>query len=541
MKKGKIATAIAISAVLAAVPALGGCSGDRYGALEFSAQDTSYVVTSQGGSAVAYGNYVYFINGTRGYDDEDGTNNIWKDAIKGGLYRAELNGTKIDGEHATFESAPDGKGIEFKYTESTDYFDEPVNLVDVTAIAPKTVGTKGYARGGIFIYDNNVFFASPNNSKNATGTVQTTRTDFFMMPLDGGSPKKIYTTSEDVDTSSSAYAFYKYGDSVYLVVNEGENIISVKVNPKKAKVSDPVKFEVGATSVYFPVRDVYYNGIDTNTVEDFVYFVRDVNDDDAQRSGTVIEAMRPDGSENFVVSMTGNTETIESVRDGILFYRTTNNKGETVIAYNSLHDALMEKSPTYAARQQELGDKANKQISDWFAVPVTSSITATYPFRPNTESNAVYFIGVSSASIDMYAMNGKVTNIIGNTGTVQFINNNYLYYSDSSNGFFRVPLWNNMDGFGKAQELATGTTTATLACDVAAGYFTYYAKIDQWADGYTYFLKVDGIEGLDAQAVYARSKADTPTDEQIDAAKNGTEEEETDESTGESTEGVATV
>ena len=95
MKKKNIATALALATVLAATPFAVGCSGDHYSKLSFDAQDTTYAVTSQGGSAVSYGNYVYFINGTRGYEDSDGKNNVWDKAIKGGLYRAELLGEKI--------------------------------------------------------------------------------------------------------------------------------------------------------------------------------------------------------------------------------------------------------------------------------------------------------------------------------------------------------------------------------------------------------------------------------------------------------------
>lgn len=333
MKKRKIAMSVALAAVLAASPAaLAACSGDHYSKIAFDAQDTSYAVTSQGGSAVSYGNYVYYINGTRGYDDTDGTANVWGEVVKGGLYRAELNGSSVT-DRATgaklFVPQADDEGIEFKYDYKWVYVNDDgegygreENVVATQKIAPKTVGTSGYGKGGIFIYDNAVYFGTPNNQKNATGTVQSTHTDFFMMPLSGGSPTKLYTT--EADTSSSAYAFYKYGDSVYLVAQEGSDIISVKINAAKQKAEKPVKFEVGATSVCFPVRDMYYNGITTDTPEDFIYFVRNVDTDkDAQRAGTVIEAMRPDGSENFVVSMTGATETIEAVRGGVLFYRTT--------------------------------------------------------------------------------------------------------------------------------------------------------------------------------------------------------------------------
>ncbi len=537
MKKRKIAMSIALAAVLAASPAaLAACSGDHYSSVKFDAQDTSYVVTSQGGSAVSYGNYVYFINGTRGYDDTEGTANVWDKAVKGGLYRAELNGSKIalDGVEGinTFVPVADAEGIEFKYTVGEDYFEKPLNIVDVDKIAAKTVGTTGYANGGIFVYDNAVYFASPNNERNSTGTVQATRTDFFMMPLSGGKPTKLYTTSEGVDTSSAPYAFYKYGNSVYLTVKENTDIVSVKINPAKARADKPVKFEVDATSVYFPVRDTYYTGIGTDTPEDFIYFVRAVDDDDKQRAGTVIEAMRPDGSENFVVSMNGNTETIESVRDGVLFYRTTDINGSTVIAYDSLHNALMEYSPSYKKAQDALSaDDRNKQISGQFSTAITSSITSTYAFRADRQSNTVYFAGVTSSAINLYSSSASepmVGTISTTSGTPLFIQNDRLYFSGSSSDFYRVPLFSHMDGYGEAEKLASDTTSAGISCDYAAGYFTYFAKVDQWASGYTYFAKVDGIQGLEPQFVGQRGEEDIPTEEQIENITGGSSGESSD-------------
>lgn len=533
MKKRTAIISVTLAAALAASLALlAGCSGDHYTTINIpNPQDTGYTVTSQGGSAVAYGNYVYFINGTRGYEDTDGNANVWDSVVKGGLYRAELNGEKYTDKNdglTKFRSAVDGKGMEFKYTETTDYFDVPVNSVNVDKIAPKTIGTTGYGDGGIFIYDNYAYFATPNNQKNSTGTVQATRTDFFMMPLMGGKPVKLYTSSEGVDTSSSAYAFYKRGGFVYLVVNENGTIVSVKINPAKTKTEDPVAFEVKATSVYFPVRDTYYNGISSDTVEDFIYFVRDVKDGEMQRAGTVIEAMRPDGSENFIVSMTGKTETIEAVRDGLIFFRTVDGAGNTVIAYDNLHDRLMEFSGSYKAAQEALdANKRNSGVSGRFPTAITSTITSTYAFRPDTDSNDVYFVGVTSSDIKLYCnitsspLVGTIANI---TGTPKFIKENHLYFSDSNNDYFRVPLFENMTDY-KAdhapQKLTEGTSTATFGCDYAAGYFTYFGKVDDWADGYAYFYKVDGAEGMEKQFVGLRASADIPTEKQIEDAKNG--------------------
>lgn len=535
MKKRQVAISITLAAALAAVPVLSGCSGDHYGSISFAAQDTSYAVTSQGGSAVAYGNYVYFINGTRGYDDTDGKANVWDEVVKGALYRAELNGEKYtDADGLTkFRTTLDADGMEFKYTEGTDYFDEPIKIVDVDKIAPKTIGTSSYAQGGIFIYDNYVYFASPNNQKNSVGTVQTTRTDFFMMPLGGGEPVKLYTTSEGVDTSASAYAFYKYGGSVYLVVNEGANIISVRINTAKGKTDDPVKFEVGATSVYFPVRDTYYNGISTDTPEDFIYFVRSVDEEkDKLKTGTVIEAMRPDGSEKFVVRATDGTDTIESVRDGLLFFRTqvvTSSGSVTQIMYTNLHNQLMEYSSSYASAHAQT-DAAIAHISENFATEISSSITSTYAFRPDKNSNEAYLLAATDSALTLYSTDGSGRTLYSGKATPQFVQGNYLYFAGSSNDYYKVALWENMDDYKDgAKKFVATSAAAGISCDYAAGYFTYFGEVDQWASAYTYFYKADGVKIYDdeteddklpkGQFVGLRASSDIPTEDQIKEAK----------------------
>ncbi|MDE6618020.1 MAG: hypothetical protein K2K13_03220 [Clostridiales bacterium] len=530
MKKTQLVTSIALAAALAITPAaMLGCSGDHYSEVNFSAQDTAYAVTSQGGSAVAYGNNIYFVNGYRGYSDSDGTANVWNDVVKGALYRAQLNGERDANNSLEFVAQADGEGIAFKYEKGKDYFDNEINVVGTTKIAPKTIGTSGYSSGGLFIYDNYAYFASPNNEKNKGGTVQTTRTDFFMMPLSGGKPTKLYTTTEKVDTSSSPYAFYKYGGSVYLVVKEDTNIVSVKVNTSKAKADDPVIFKVGATSVYLPVKDTYYNGISTNDVEDFIYFVREVKDSDTQKAGTVIEAMRPDGSENFVVSMTNATETIEAVRDGLLFYRTTE-VNETKLKYTNLHNMLMEHSASYKNAQDAITDEDKKttDITGTFPISVSSSITSTYAFRADKNSNDVYFVGVTSNGMTLYQNDDsnpvKTQTLCTTSGTPQFIKDGYLYFAGSSSDYYRTPLFESIDSdnFGEAQLLAENTSSATFGCDYAAGYFTYYAEVDQWASGYAYFVDMTH-EGAEPIFVGQRASSDIPSQEQIDEAKGETE------------------
>ncbi len=53
MKRKKLAISSALIAAVCLTPVLGACSGDKFDKIDFAAQDTSYVVTSQGGNAVA--------------------------------------------------------------------------------------------------------------------------------------------------------------------------------------------------------------------------------------------------------------------------------------------------------------------------------------------------------------------------------------------------------------------------------------------------------------------------------------------------------
>ena len=73
-------------------------------------QSLDCAVTGNGGSAVQYGKYLYFINGTRGYEDTDGTNNVAGQVIKGALYRAELTGETVANAGVTGQWADNHTG-----------------------------------------------------------------------------------------------------------------------------------------------------------------------------------------------------------------------------------------------------------------------------------------------------------------------------------------------------------------------------------------------------------------------------------------------
>lgn len=523
--------AILCAAVLSCSFALSltGCGGDSYAKASFPEQDTSYAVESQGGSAVSYGNYIYFINGTRGYEDTDGKQNLYGDTVKGGLYRAELNGTKVNATdtvpYATFKPVFDvEKQHEFKSSEGKDYDENPIDIVDVTPIAKKTIGTSGYADGGIFIYENYVFFASPYNQKNNLGTVESSRTDFFAQRLSGGTPVKIYTSK--AETASAAYSFYYYKGAVYLNVFESPNIISVKFNLSSNKASDPNTIKANATSVYFPVRDTYYHGIDNNTPADFIYYVRNVDTDkDNIRSGTVLETMRPDGSENIKLIDSRDTLTIESVDENMVFYReavttTSSSSSSTVttLRFNNFRDSFYEHSATYKAAEDSKTVKTVQTKETSFTTPTNISvdgISSTLAFSVDN-SNTVYLLVANGSGISLYNQSGLIRQVIDDGSvTIDFTinNNSQVIYHTSNEEYVRINIFTPSD----KEMLTDAVTTAGITFDYCKGYIMYFTKLDEWAADYSFFKLIEGREGVEAKFVGIRAKADIkPEDDEDD-------------------------
>lgn len=504
----------AIIATLAvSVIALFGCSGDHYNKVEISGvQSTEYTVEGNGSSAVQYGNYVYFLNGTRGYEDTEGTANVFGKVVKGAVYRAELLGENADGAFVVKRDTVTELGL--KSHKDVDYKRDEVDVIDVQTVVPKTVGTASYKEGGIFIYDDCIYYASPNNLKNKTGDVQYKKTDFFRMTLDGKNTKKIYTTTADSD--SSPYAFYSVGENVFLTVLDGTDLITVKIAKKNGKVEDKVKLAENVTDAVMPVKPVYYKGIDENTIYDFIYYKRSATDDDTLPNGEVMEYVRPDGeTESYVFGADGyDSYTLETVRDGYLFYRKADNYTNKLFATN-LHNALKANDEKYAASEKnadaENVDKPVLAVSDLDKLDV-------YPFVQNYEfgkanvTNVVSVVATTKSSGSSSDSSSKSSSDSSSTVTatlyvdgvakgelasgaavtVDAVYENYLFLTADST-LKQIDL--SAGSFLTAVTVAENVTTGTFGASVAGGYLIYFGKVSDEANGYAFFKEIDGREG----------------------------------------------
>ncbi len=523
MKKNKLMI-ILLALALSATVVLAGCGGETYSSIKVvGEQDTTYTVKSQGGNAVQYGNYIYFINGTAGYTDEEGDANVWDKVVKGALYRAELKGSKngknfvIDTDKAI--SSVTNEYIEFVSTQGVDYDENVIDVVSVQKIAPKIIGTSGYSSGGIFIYDNFVYYATPNNRKNKAGDVQYNKTDFFRTSLDGKTTQRVFTT--EADSTNSPYAFYKQDGKVYLVVLDGTTLKSVVMNDKK--VEDTKAIAENVTGAYLPVKSEYDSEDKSVSAEDYIYFSREVDSDDIQRAGTVLELMRPSGEERTIWLSDGQTSSIEAVRDDTVFYRQVKNSN-TVIAYSNLYDVFMGIEGGAYKTYEEGQPAAQKRTQvDGVAMRVSdiSKYTYTYACRPSAakdpNSNVTYVFASTGSVMTLFEGNRETT-INSDTVTVSAVHRSngkiYAYFTNSDNYAARVNIFDEnaeVEVVSDRDIISDG-----LPVDVCAGYVTYFGKIDDYASGYAVFKKLpgEGVEGSKAVFVGERSEDDVkPEDE----------------------------
>jgi len=522
-------------------------------------QDLSYTVKGNGSQVVQYGNYVYFINGYRGYEDEDGEQN--KDVKKGGLYRAELYGKKglqnvtefgvttgfdfdiqnrfeaedwtqqtLDEHNATAEDSQkiDDEDYEFKASrqlerviddedsnendDTTDIVDSEnwQNVVNVNRLSNKTIGTSGYKQGGLWIFDNYLYFATPSNERDKSGTVVYKKTDFYRVKLDGQkAAERIYKTKNE--SSDSPYAFYKQNGKVYLTVLDGTDIVSVATTNKK--IEKPIVIAQNATTAIMHTDSDYYdgynviNGTRKYTVHDYIAFSRPVDSNDVQKTGNVVEIMRPDGTDRQEIFETGQNIELDSVRDGLLFYKNTRSTGNKGIEYTNLQNIISD------CLYSGLVDSAVDPNNSHPVAPADDQFTAFYNFRTSQMTNVASSIATSASGLTFF--NGVTEQsfvIYSGTATVLFVDNGYVYFLDGDSFVCRTKYTTSEQDKTedeKSEKISAQAVNAdALQVAKIADYIVYIGKIDDTASDYTMFKKIPPLYG-ETQEIFVGERLDS--------------------------------
>ena len=169
-----------IALVVASLFVFTACSSDKY---PFEAltptPSADAACVSNGGMYVQKGDYSYFINGA-----EDGT------------------------DTNTFGTYHKGSIVRYKTSELLN-----PNRGEAETVVPKIIYAEEANSSGFYIFEDKIYYTTPNSGKDAQGNVQYTKMDFMMANLDGTGTKLIAT----IEDNTQAFRFVKSGTKVYLL------------------------------------------------------------------------------------------------------------------------------------------------------------------------------------------------------------------------------------------------------------------------------------------------------------------------------------
>ena len=517
----RIVTIIAIA--LACVFGFAGCgTASKVDTVDFKTQNFSYSISGNGGSVVQYGNYLYFINGTRGYEDTDATNNKAGEVIKGALYRAEFTGeitdikgsAVIDGDKLVSGDYKTGNTVSFKIKrdensgirlvseKGTTYDNKETNDVKVTLISSKTVGTSGYDKGGLYAYNGYIYFASPCDGKNKAGESMADYNEFFRVCLATGETQKLLTS--ETANKDKAYGFYCYNNKIYLTyveTGDSDTLMSALIDEKTGAITEKNAIAENVTEVIMPVKSEYYYNIPTDTVYDFIYYGSNGSDIENYRSDKLMSFVRPDGSENKIFNEGGDA-TLLDVQGGMLLYKITVG-GISEIRATDMYSYFLNGSDSFKALHDgETYGGAFDKDQTVLSSSAIGSATAINCFVPGigVNSNAVYVILTaanattsSNNDLTLYAPDGSVKTLASVSGA-KYVNNTtdklfYVATEDSATKLHSVGLNGENDVVVYAN-----VTEATFMTDIQADYLVFFGNVDDY-DGYTLFYDLDGLEG----------------------------------------------
>lgn len=220
--KKKLTVLLAMTCLTCSAASLASCSNASF--VPPQSADIGGEVTSNGGFVVEKGNFVYFINGV----ESSSADNTYGEVVKGALYRID------------------------KASLASGSYDRAERVV------PSLFVSQNYD-GGVYIYGDYVYYASPTTEKEKDGTVSTSWLSFKRAKLDGTSSKK---DADDylfrLDDNTVTYRFVEENGTVYCMYVKSGDLYSFNVSTGVTTL-----LVSGAAEYYFDTEnlsngEVYY-------------------------------------------------------------------------------------------------------------------------------------------------------------------------------------------------------------------------------------------------------------------------------------------
>lgn len=395
------------------------------------------VKSGNGTFAVEKGDYLYFVNGV---GDMTASNKMG-DVEKGSLVRVKT--ADIGKENATVET-----------------------------VIPKFVNTSS-AVSGIYIYGDVVYYATPYDGKDKTGTIRTDYTDFRTFDLKTGKSTQILFESKKVNK----YKFVKNSNGVFLMYDVTETVDEKEVKTFNVYKSNGDKvFSVDGYGELFTADDN----------SDKVFYSKTAYSEELEQDENFTEVyMYTAGATEASVVLSGCGSNALS-RDG----RNTDAYKAKILKYSDLAGVKVTliKNTGSLLLMKVTGNDSNLS-SYYFAYEVNKAVNIK---AENKEERNPVELGVANTYLD--------TAITANSYYKSLSEIYYVENSDNLKGLVKFN-YNNVDNVYHGRE---------QICDDAAGYNIAFAEGEylylSGGSGDYYRIKLDGSSELKKiNAVSAKS------------------------------------
>ncbi|MCH5157262.1 MAG: hypothetical protein J1G02_05240 [Clostridiales bacterium] len=388
-----------VALLVCATVVFAACSKDNFKAVQLPQSGT---VDSNGGIAVVYGEWLYYVNG---YTSNVSADNTYSDDVKttpriGSVVRIKL--AEIEG---LFEINDD------KDLSSSEKSEKIAETVRAKA---ETVVPKIYYSGnttttqftGIYIYDNRIYVTTPNDELTANGDPLTDQLVLMSFDLGGGNRQSHYTfTSNSAqiwltkDASNKLVAVYLMDNILHTldVASGVDTVVKAKdsATTNIANTVSGVTWDKSSNSVFF--IDEFY-ALCKLTVGESSYEVICENDT-AVNHGDHVEA----GSLTY---------TIKSANKGIVYYTKSDTNENTASGNTILYWADTASKDNVALATNEVSvygwDKDKLVMVDSYVGELQTYYSICIVDGATNEKTAILAYGDNNSSITINRIEGDI-------------------------------------------------------------------------------------------------------------------------------------
>lgn len=374
---------LTVLSLLVVVCALTGCGSKSWGPVAGAAKKDA--VTSNGGFMVQKGNYYYFINGAT----DSTVNNTFGKPVQGAICVAD----------------------------ATDLTKE------VKVVVPKAIAA-GDKSAGIYIYEDWIYYATPNADKDKNGVVQSSYLDFCRTKIDGTKTETVLYTS--VNNTAYRYGMAANGDVILAYHDSTANkIVSYNFTTKaKTVLAEDIAAcvfskDLASGAAYYTKAVVLDEANDVFASYNKVYKVNYL-------TGTTTEVL---SGAPTTLEQQGYTLGVMEHRNGVLVFTCTT--ADTSFGFRG----------NYALKDADVTDDAAKNLAEK-AVKLSAN-------EKNFASAAVISIGDTLGYVYADATYGLMRSMVGaeqeerlctaTNATIVSVQDGYVYFTADSK-MVRVPV-----------------------------------------------------------------------------------------------------